>query len=56
MIESGSIDYAVRLSEEFIRAARSCIAGIGSEDSKAKQKLQFIVDYSQELIKKSTNL
>lgn len=52
MVESGSIDYAVRLSEEFIRAARSCIAGIGSEDSEAKQKLQFIADYSQELIKK----
>lgn len=53
IVESGSVDYAIRVSKKFIGAARSCIAGIGSKDSEAKQKLQFIVDYSQELIKKT---
>jgi geranylgeranyl pyrophosphate synthase len=48
LIKSGSIDYALQLSEEFVRSAIDCIAGL--EDSEAMQKLHFIADFSQERI------
>lgn len=48
LFKSGSIDYALQLSEEFVSNARTCIAGLA--DSEAKQKLQFIADFSQERI------
>jgi len=47
-VEAGSVDYALQLSERFVRNAGSRIAGL--EDSEAKQKLQFIADFSQERI------
>jgi geranylgeranyl diphosphate synthase type I len=49
LVDAGSIDHALQLSEGFIRNAGTCIAGL--EDSEAKQKLQFIADFSQERIK-----
>lgn len=49
LVDAGSIDHALQLSERFVRNARTCIAGL--EDSEAKQKLQFIADFSQERIK-----
>lgn len=48
LVNSGSIDYALRLSEGFVRTAINCIAEL--EDSEAKQKLQFIADFSVERI------
>lgn len=48
LIKSGSIDYALQLSEEFVKTAINCITGF--EDSEAKRKLQFIADFSQERI------
>ena len=49
LVDAGSIDHALQLSEGFVRNARTCIAGLG--DSEAKRKLQFIADFSQERIK-----
>jgi geranylgeranyl diphosphate synthase type I len=49
LVDAGSIDHALQLSEGFIRNAGTCIAGL--DDSEAKQKLQFIADFSQERIK-----
>jgi len=48
LVDAGSIEYALQLSEGFVRKARTCIAGL--EDSEAKQKLQFIADFSVERI------
>jgi geranylgeranyl diphosphate synthase type I len=48
LMQSGSIDYALQLSEGFVRAAIQSIAEL--EDSEAKRKLQFIADFSQERI------
>ena len=49
LVDAGSIDHALQLSERFVRNARTCIAGL--EDLEAKQKLQFIAGFSQERIK-----
>ncbi|RZN37116.1 MAG: polyprenyl synthetase family protein [Methanophagales archaeon ANME-1-THS] len=49
LVDAGSIEYALQLAEEFVRTARNCIAGL--EDSEAKQKLQFIAQFSMERIK-----
>lgn len=49
LVDAGSIDYALQLAEGFVQTARNCIAGL--EDSEAKQKLQFIADFSMERIK-----
>jgi len=48
LVDAGSIDHALQLSKGFIRNAGTCIAGL--DDSEAKQKLQFIADFSQERI------
>ncbi len=49
LVDAGSIDYALQLAETFVETAKTCIAGL--EDSEAKQKLQFIADFSMERIK-----
>jgi geranylgeranyl pyrophosphate synthase len=43
-VNSGSIDYALQLSNEMIRKARNCIDGFG--DSEAKKKLKRITDFT----------
>jgi geranylgeranyl diphosphate synthase type I len=48
LVKSGSIEYALQLSEEFVTAARSAIEGL--ENTEAKRMLQFIADFSQERI------
>ena len=48
LVNSGSIDYALRLSEGLVRTAINCIAEL--EDSEAKQKLLFAADFSVERI------
>jgi geranylgeranyl diphosphate synthase type I len=50
LIESGSIDYALQRSAGLVNSARDCIAGL--KESAAKQKLQFIADFSQKRITK----
>jgi geranylgeranyl diphosphate synthase type I len=49
-INSGSINYAIRLSNELVRGAKSCIEGL--EDSEAKEKLKVIADFAAERIEK----
>ncbi len=48
-IKSGSIDYALQLSNKLVMGAKSSIAGL--KDSEAKSKLQFITDLTAERIK-----
>jgi geranylgeranyl diphosphate synthase type I len=50
LVKSGSIEYALQLSEKFVAAARSAIEGLA--DTEAKRMLQFIADFSQERITK----
>ncbi len=50
LIESGSIEYALQRSAGLVNSARDCIAGL--KESEAKQKLQFIADFSQKRITK----
>lgn len=47
-VNSGSIDYALLLSNELVKNAKNCIAGL--EDSEAKRKLQLITDLTAERI------
>ncbi len=47
-VNSGSIDYALLLSNELVKEAKNCIAGL--EDSEAKRKLQLITDLTAERI------
>ncbi len=47
-VNSGSIDYALQLSNELVNNAKKCIAGL--EDSEAKSKLQLITDLTAERI------
>jgi len=49
-LHSGSINYAIRLSNDFIRRAKSCIEGL--EDSGAKEKLKDIADFAAERVEK----
>ncbi|HDS44550.1 MAG TPA: polyprenyl synthetase family protein [Methanomicrobia archaeon] len=48
LIESGSIEYALQRSAVLVNRARDCIEGL--KESEAKQKLQFIADFSQKRI------
>ena len=47
-INSSSINYAIWLSNELIRDAKSCIEGL--EDSEAKEKLKSIADFAADRI------
>ncbi len=50
LMHSGSINYAIRLSNELIGGAKSCIEEL--EDSEAKEKLKAIADFAAERIEK----
>jgi geranylgeranyl pyrophosphate synthase len=47
-IKSGSIDYALQLSNKLVRAAKRSIAGL--EESEANSKLQLITDLTAKRI------
>jgi len=47
-INSGSINSAIRLSNDLVMGAKKCIEGL--EDSEAKGKLDFIADFAAERI------
>ncbi len=49
-INSGLINYAIQLSNDFVSGAKSCIEGL--EDSEAKEKLKVIADFAAERIEK----
>ncbi len=51
-INSGSINYAIQLSNDLVRGAKKCIEGL--EDSKARGKLKFIADFAAERIENQT--
>ena len=43
-VNSGSIDYAIQLSNDFVMRAKSCIVGL--KESEAKKKLLLIADFA----------
>lgn len=47
-INSGSINYAIRLSNDLVWDAKKCIEGL--EDSEAKDKLEYIADFAAKRI------
>lgn len=47
-INSGSINYAIRLSNDLVWDAKKCIVGL--EDSEAKGKLEYIADFAAKRI------
>jgi geranylgeranyl diphosphate synthase type I len=51
-INSGSINYAIQLSNDLVKGAKKCIEGL--EDSKARGKLKFIADFAAERIENQT--